>query len=209
MASTIAVIVISALIGLDIFITIRRYRKESYIVKSLLRLFRPIMVLECLLVIGSVIATYSLLALLPFMRYGWASVLLHDGGNIVFTPLNAIAHSGIGVGWTRLFLSAIFLLMMPCVPFWALREEESYRIGRITWKKIVPTSIRFGLMHLIVGIPLAGGWHSFLAVCSLAISTERPTSDIRRRAEPASWILKKSVNYWEYCIAPPITRCTT
>lgn len=54
---------------------------------------------------------------------------------------------------TIVFLTALFV----AVPFMAHVEEQLFREGVTEWRRIVPRSIAFGLVHCIVGIPLAAG----------------------------------------------------
>ncbi|MDP3778538.1 MAG: hypothetical protein Q8R30_00640 [bacterium] len=54
--------------------------------------------------------------------------------------------------WIFVVLFSIALLVM--MPFIVKVEEERFREGMVRWRRIVPKSIRFGLVHVLVGVPM-------------------------------------------------------
>jgi tetratricopeptide (TPR) repeat protein len=59
------------------------------------------------------------------------------------------------------FIPILWLLLILVLPFWAQSEEETYRKGVHTWKGMTKNSIKFGLVHLVMGIPIC---------CALSLS---------------------------------------
>ncbi|MBE9177727.1 tetratricopeptide repeat protein [Oculatella sp. LEGE 06141] len=59
---------------------------------------------------------------------------------------------------TVVFVIAFWLLLLLGIPFWAMLEERIFRKGANTWRKIGIRSVQFGMVHLLVGIPLLGGF---------------------------------------------------
>ncbi|NEQ99215.1 MAG: tetratricopeptide repeat protein, partial [Cyanothece sp. SIO2G6] len=51
-----------------------------------------------------------------------------------------------------------WLALLAGVPFWANLEERIFRQGANTWQAIAIRSTQFGLVHLLAGIPLIGGF---------------------------------------------------
>lgn len=69
------------------------------------------------------------------------------------TPnLKTTKKSPIDFRW--LFLPPLWLIFMVAVPFWAQAEEKMFRQGVHSWKGMIINSIKFGLVHLIMGIPI-------------------------------------------------------
>ncbi len=97
--------------------------------------------------------TFKLLvALSPIFGYGWLNFFSSEGGNILISPvLGTLSSDSLVLRCIpTIFLSA-FLISLP---FMAKLEENIFRRGCHTLSKITVRSILFGLMHLIVGIPL-------------------------------------------------------
>ncbi len=61
----------------------------------------------------------------------------------------------------RYFGIPFVILLFLNLPRLAAAEEESYRLGTKDWLHAIPRSLMFGLMHMVVGVPL---W------CGLALS---------------------------------------
>jgi tetratricopeptide (TPR) repeat protein len=58
----------------------------------------------------------------------------------------------------KVFMMAFWGLLMLGIPFWARLEERIFRWGGNTWPQIAVRSTLFGLVHLIVGIPILAGF---------------------------------------------------
>lgn len=144
----------------------------------------------------------------PFMRWGWASAVFGNSGNLVFQPITtvqkikpsqeieppktapplekkppaAIAPKSlppsekptkvqpvkevtqeqkslkVNIDYALIITGGIWALLMLLVPFWANFEEKIFRQGANTWKQILIRSTQFGLVHILVGIPIFAGF---------------------------------------------------
>ncbi|MFP5310106.1 MAG: hypothetical protein ACLGIR_11080 [Actinomycetes bacterium] len=105
-----------------------------------------------------------LLATVPPLRLGVGS-LLGFGGNAVFAPLEQAAASSAtatgtasGVDWPLLLGSTLFLgLLATLMPWFAFVEEEVFRAGLedASPAQEVVAALRFGLVHLVMLVPVA------------------------------------------------------
>jgi len=113
----------------------------------------PKMYAEMLGILILVISTmFLLLTFVPFMRFGWMNFFAAEGGNIMLTSFTNLAerHDFVRFAPALLLASLIFL-----APFFVKVEEEIFRYGHTEWKAISRQSVKFGLVHLALGIPLA------------------------------------------------------
>jgi hypothetical protein len=109
-----------------------------------------------------VIAVYVVLVLIPPLRWGWWTAL-GGNGNIIFGSTSATQNTVLE--W---LVPAVFIvLLVPALPVLVEREEIGFRLGAEGWSnwRRFTRGLQFGLLHLIVGIPIAaalalsvGGW---------------------------------------------------
>ncbi|MDQ1395657.1 MAG: hypothetical protein QOG64_916 [Acidimicrobiaceae bacterium] len=115
-------------------------------------------------VFGAVLAVaVPLYALVPPLRFGWWTAL-GGTGNIVTGGTDRTA--GTPLEW---IVPAVFLLLLvPALPLFAEREEIVFRRGAEDWSfgRRIRQGLKFGLVHLVMGIPIAfglalsvGGWY--------------------------------------------------
>ncbi len=115
--------------------------------------------------LGMVVSTFCVLTLtiivalllmkVPGLHYGWMHLFYSKGGNVMIEP--ALAGSKSSVGWVR-WLPVLFIaVFIFCIPFLARLEEEIFRARRVEWRPILIMSLAFGLIHCVVGIPIAFG----------------------------------------------------
>lgn len=118
--------------------------------------------------IGVATLAITLMALWPAVfGFTWLQLLATpadgkvEGVNLMAAPAR--------VPWVGL---AFLALLMVNVPRLARREEEVFRRGTLGWADGLSRSVRFGLVHCIVGIPIGWGiglslggvwltWHYF------------------------------------------------
>ena len=87
------------------------------------------------------------------------SVLITHGSiglGFLGTPLFHVGN--IHVTMATLLIILFWLALIVGVPFWAHLEEKIFRQGANTWSTITIRSIQFGLVHLLAGIPILGGF---------------------------------------------------
>jgi hypothetical protein len=104
------------------------------------------------LLLAAVLGVASLLLLVPGLSWGWWSAI-GGVGNPVTGGTEEVA--GTPLEW---LLPLLFLtLLLPSVPLFAHREEEIFRRGaeRWTWPRRIGMALAFGLVHALIGIPIA------------------------------------------------------
>lgn len=114
------------------------------------RAIRPAMLLQngaVLAVVGGV--AVGLLALQnPILDFGWYSVIAAQagggGGNIITAPLSQ-----------PVLIAPFALLLLFVLPRLAESEELIFRRGTRGWRQGIARSLLFGLVHMLVGVPLA------------------------------------------------------
>lgn len=116
--------------------------------------FRLRMLIEVLVVILLTIAIGIVLWVLG-LRFSWLSLIFSEGGNIVITPVRKGSESANIL--IRLMVPVFFLALIAAVPFMAKYEEETFRKGYNKWGRIIRQSVKFGLVHCLVGVPLGFG----------------------------------------------------
>ena len=117
--------------------------------------FRIGMFLESIVMVFITIFTMITLWDLPILKYGWANLFFSTGGNVLVRPI--IEGSETTSMVVRVLVPLFFIVFTICLPFLAHAEERLFRKGYTEWKSILRQSIKFGLIHCTVGIPLGAG----------------------------------------------------
>ena len=139
------------------------------------RRIRPRHLLGCALLLAVVLGTaLGLMRLLPFTAWGLGSLVGLDG-NAVFAPLEEATElateargpapagpDGLpldpGTDWTLLGIAGVFLVgLLVLFPWLAYTEERAFRAGleRADLKGELKAAFRFGIVHLVMLIPIA------------------------------------------------------
>ena len=131
-------------------------RRNYQFVWSVWRRFRITMFLECFGVVTLTIVTVVMLAQVPGLKYGWLSLFFGgEGGNMLIKPIiEGTESTSVSI---RLMVPVFFVALTFVLPFLAQSEEKSFRKGYDDWGSITKQSIKFGLVHCFVGVPLAVG----------------------------------------------------
>ncbi|MEO7718758.1 MAG: hypothetical protein ABIY70_21380 [Capsulimonas sp.] len=109
----------------------------------------PILFQNLLIVLVTATAALTLLHLFPALNRSW--LYLIPGGHGSATNLSVLpAH-------IKYYGIAFLLLFAVSIPKFARSEEKSYREGTRNWKQGAWRSLRFGLGHCVVGVPLYAG----------------------------------------------------
>ena len=117
--------------------------------------FRFGLFIQALCVQSAVVAVGIGLTCVPFLKYGWLSLFYEGGGNMLLRPIQeaSMSESGLLRALPVLFVIALLTIL----PFLAQAEEEVFRQGHEDLGDILWQSLMFGLMHCLVGVPLAFG----------------------------------------------------
>jgi hypothetical protein len=145
-------IIAALVIGSALYSSYKDFRKDSSLLK-MVYFTRPLDYLwSFLMVIGvmTTVVTLASISLPNFMTWSWISMLGSEGtdapsGNIMAAPFK----SG-----SVLIITGFWLLLSLALPYLAKGEEEVFRSLVFGTKKRIITSIKFGLVHMIVGVPL-------------------------------------------------------
>lgn len=88
----------------------------------------------------------------PPLRWGWWSAL-GGGGNPVFGESDTTT----GTVWEWLIPLVFMALVVAALPLFANAEERMFRTGAQRWstRKRVLKVLQFGLIHAVIGIPIA------------------------------------------------------
>jgi len=145
-------IIAALVIGSALYSSYKDFRKDSSLLK-MSYFTRPLDYLwSFLMVIGvmTTVVTLASIGLPKFMTWSWIS-MLGDGsadapsGNIIAAPFRSGSVIIIGIFW---------LLLTLALPYLAKGEEQAFRSLVFSTKNRIITSIKFGLVHMVVGVPL-------------------------------------------------------
>jgi membrane protease YdiL (CAAX protease family) len=139
---------------------------KIYFKSGILSYFRAFGIVVFTITLGALVY----LAVPEFLRWGWGSLIFGDSGNVALQPLSTASQvgqkvseiQGSGFDYRWLFLLPMWSIFILALPFLAEVEEKFFRKGVHSWKGITINSIKFGLIHLIMGIPIC--WALTLSV---------------------------------------------
>jgi len=149
-------------VGANLVVGARRAVRRRSHTLALLRSVRLRHIWPAPFVLGAVVAAFLLLSLVPPLRFGWWT-LLGGQGNIVFGTTKQTS----GTTWEVALPVVFVLLLLPALPLLVEAEERRFRLGAEGWTtgRRLLRGLQFGLLHLVVGIPMAaalaltlGGW---------------------------------------------------
>jgi len=102
-------------------------------------------------VLTAVIATASVLLLIPGLEWGWWTALGGQGN-----PVTGTTDQTTGTVWEWLIPLVFLLLVLPSLPLFALAEERIFRRGAEGWSwwKRAWKTLAFGMVHALIGIPI-------------------------------------------------------
>jgi len=145
-------IIATLVIGSALYSSYKDFRKDSSLLK-MAYFTRPLDYLwSFLMMLGvmTTVITLTSVGLPKFMTWSWIS-MLGDGsadapsGNILAAPFKSGSVIIICIFW---------LLLTLALPYLAKGEEKVFRSLVFSTKKRIITSIKFGLIHMVVGVPL-------------------------------------------------------
>jgi hypothetical protein len=136
-------------------VTIGMYlrRKSLGFIWSIWRRFRFAMLPEVFLMIAmTVCGGLTLMHFVPWLRWGWANLFSKNGGNAALAPIFAALNFPSRP--VQLLVPFFLVLFVINMPFFVKREEDLFRKGYYKWPDLFEHSVRFGLVHVVMGIPL-------------------------------------------------------
>ena len=145
-------IIATFVIGSALYNSYKDFRKDSSVLKNAY-VKNKIDYLWAFLLVMFVFVTIGTLAsigLPKFMTWSWISMLGDGGSN---TPSGNIMAAPFKSG-SVLVITGFWFLLTLALPYLAKGEEEGFRSLVFGTKKRIITSIKFGLVHMIVGVPL-------------------------------------------------------
>lgn len=145
-------IIATLVIGSSLYNSYKDFRKDSSVLKNAY-VKNKIDYLWAFLLVMFVFVTIGTLAsigLPKFMTWSWISMLGDGGAN---TPSGNIMAAPFKSG-SVLIITGFWFLLTLALPYLAKGEEEGFRSLVFGTKKRIITSIKFGLVHMIVGVPL-------------------------------------------------------
>ena len=145
-------IIATLVIGSALYNSYKDFRKDSSVLKNAYVKNKIDYLWAFLMVVGVMVSVLTLASIgLPkFMTWSWISMLGNGGanapsGNIIAAPFK----SG-----SVLVITGFWFLLSLALPYLAKGEEEAFRSMVFGVKNRIITSIKFGLVHMIVGVPL-------------------------------------------------------
>lgn len=108
---------------------------------------------------------FGLLKAFPFLEWSWFSLFSRSDENTD----QVAERSGINIhllpAEVKYFGPVFLIILMLNLPHWAYMEEVWFRQDTISWGHGVYRSLVFGMVHCLVGVPLAAGLS--ISVCGL------------------------------------------
>jgi hypothetical protein len=103
-------------------------------------------------VLAAVLAAAAVLLLVPLLDWGWWRAL---GG--LGNPVTGSTEQTAGTMWEWLIPLIFVALLIPALPLFAITEERIFRLGAEgwSWPRRVAKAVQFGLVHMLIGIPIA------------------------------------------------------
>lgn len=101
-----------------------------------------------------VVVAAVLLVQFPVLDFGWWTAIGGTGNVIVGST-----ERDTGMAWMDLLPIGFLLMLLPLLPLLAEREEQMFRVGAESWSaaRRARRAVEFGLLHLIMGIPIGVG----------------------------------------------------
>lgn len=136
----------------------RKLIRQVYVDSGVLTYVRTFITLVGTLNLGFVIDDY-----LPnFFKQGWANLIFPNAGEIFGNPFLLLDRASsvvnpaqeISLILSSLLIVILWIFFIVTIPFYTLTEEKLFRKGVETWPGMMINSIKFGLIHLTLGIPL-------------------------------------------------------
>jgi hypothetical protein len=87
-----------------------------------------------------------------FLKFSWLNLIGSEGTNLITAPIGS-ANEGSSI-FTLIYISIFYIVFIFCLPYLAKSEEEMFRSMNFGTKTRIKESIKFGFIHMIVGVPI-------------------------------------------------------
>lgn len=156
----------------------------------------PLAFLNIAVVVG---VGLPLAKLSPWLGRGWTSWVFGQSVNITLAPVNFIESAqqswAPGAVWLAPLFSSLFLIFLfILLPLLARSEEEVFRRSHLATFAIIKSSIWFGLVHALVGIPLAFAIALIFPGLVFALTYRRSYNQLVKNGEPPSLALEEALD---------------
>lgn len=91
------------------------------------------------------------------LKWGWFSLVLDSNANPVTQPIVQMQSTEGHGAWPMIFILVFFVALVIALPLVAHKEEKMFRAGYHTRGRMFVQSLKFGLSHLLFGIPIVIG----------------------------------------------------
>lgn len=137
------------LIGLTIYATFKQFKEEKSLIRDiyLKNIFDYLTAFMLVIFIFSVAAFLLYIQIPEFLKFSWINLISSNesSSNLMTKPFESNFSPVIVIYW-------IILTLM--LPYLAKSEEIAFRSQKFTLKKRIISSFFFGLIHMVVGVPL-------------------------------------------------------
>lgn len=147
--------ILVALAVVGVALPLINQRHEYHYVWQVYKRFRLGLFFQAFGVLVAVMIVAVTLMKVPGLHYGWIQIFYEETGNASIKPILEASKSSNEL--VRLLPIIFFMAFLFASPFLARAEEKMFREGYREWPEILWQSVKFGLVHCIVGIPLAFG----------------------------------------------------
>lgn len=137
------------IISLTLYTAFKDYRKDSSLIKKVY-FERPLDYLWAFLMfvgVSILVISFMSFTLPKFITWSWFTLFSDDksGGNVITTAFN---------GQSIVFIVLFWSILALALPYLAKGEEEIFRSNVFGIKKRILVNLKFGLLHMIMGVPL-------------------------------------------------------
>lgn len=148
-------VAVLAWFGSRLFIAARRTFSTRAIAQRSITVVRGLRVRHFVpvpFVLAGVIAAWAALSQVPGLSFGWWTAIGGSGN-----PAVGSTEATAGTPLEYLLPLAFLTLLIPSLPLFVESEERMFRLGAEDWSNVkrLGRAVVFGLVHAIVGIPIA------------------------------------------------------
>jgi len=96
----------------------------------------------------------TILKKIPFLNYGWTDLFWVKSNNIFISSMLEPQTTNI---YPLVYAMVYFIIVLALIPDFVYFEEKVFRKGKLDFKSRMINSVKFGLVHCIVGVSIGTG----------------------------------------------------